>query len=465
MPSDGEPRPLGPRSLKHPAKTLIVKGKDMKHSRSVSAAIALFAIASLTACSSGAAKSESSASDAASGDKSITVWVMQDDFTDETLNAINAKFEEETGAKAKVEVQQWDGITTKITTALATSTPPDILDLGNTMVSSFAASGGLLDLTADKADLAAGNTWIGGLEDPATIDGKLYAVPAFAAARAVIYNKQMWADAGITAVPTTWEELTAALDTLAAKHAGEADFSPFYLPGQNWYSGLQFIWDAGGDVAMEEGGAWKGTTSSDKSVEGLKNWMEFQNKYSSEASRTVDTVNPDMSQILAEGKAGAILWNNSPLKKIPELNPELTVDKLGTFPMPGKSGKAQPTMIAGSDWAIAARSQNADLAKKWVKIAASPDIQMEHIFGKQGWIPNSVELLDKAIATPDFPEIQKGFFEAAKNSKATPASPQWATIEGDKSINELFTTLATGAQNPADAAKAFDAHLDEVFGQ
>ncbi|THA31682.1 hypothetical protein E6R18_16580 [Streptomyces sp. A1277] len=46
--------------------------------------------------------------------------------------------------------------------------PPDVLDLGNTQVASFAAAGGPMDLTGYAKDLRQGQKWLAGLEDPAT---------------------------------------------------------------------------------------------------------------------------------------------------------------------------------------------------------------------------------------------------------------------------------------------------------
>jgi N,N'-diacetylchitobiose transport system substrate-binding protein len=122
-------------------------------------------------------------------------------------------------------------------------------------------------------------------------------------------------------------------------------------------------------------------------------------------------------------------------------------------------------MTAGSDFAIAAKSKNSALALEWIKIAASPDIQQKWVFGNDGWLPNSVEGLDKAMKSSDFPEVQSGFFEAAKDSRATPGSPNWATIEGDKSVNSFTQSIATGTATPEQAAKTFDQHMDQVFAK
>ena len=427
----------------------------------VSALAAGSLLVSVAACSMGSSSSDSSGDPA---DTTLNVWVMTGDLDDKTVAAINDEFTKQTGAKVKVQTQQWDNIVTKVTTALSTSTPPDVVDLGNTQVPGFAASGGLLDLTKYKSDLQDGNEWLAGLEDPATVDGKLYGVPSFGAARVVVYNKTLWAKSGITEAPTTYEELQADLDKIAADNSGTADFAPFYMPGQYWYSGLQFIWDAGGDIAADDGGTWKGSASSADSIKGLEAWKAFENKYSTNASRSLDEANPDQSQLLATGKTSAILANS--VAPVFTANPDLKDDEIGTFPFPSISGSGtQPSMIAGSDWGIAAKSKNSDLAVKWVKIAASSDIQEKYVYGTNGWIPNSVNLVDSIMSSADFPAQKKGFFEAAKNSKATPASPNWSTIEGDKSINDMFSAIATGSQSVQDAAKTFDSHADEVLAK
>ena len=432
------------------------------------AAVALTIAMGLTACSSagnaggGGGGGTKDVADVKGDGKTLTVWAMTGDYSDKTIAAINKEFEAKTGAKVKVQIQQWDGITTKISTALATNTPPDVLDLGNTQVASYAANGALLDLTPYKKDLAQGQTWLAGLSDPATVDGSLYGVPGFAGARSVIYNKQMWADAGITTAPTTYEELTADLDKVKAKNTAN-DFSAFYMPGQYWYAGMQFVWDAGGEIATEQDGTWKAGFGDAKAQQGLADFKEFANDYSSKASATLNTDSPDMNQVFADEKASAILSTSGTLGLIEQANPEMTADKLGTFPFPGKSGKTQPVMLGGSDWGVAAKSKNTDLALQWVKIASGPDMQSKYVYGDNGWIPNSTDGIKAADST--LSDINKGFFTAALNSKATPANSRWADLEGDQSINDLFSSIVSGSKTPEEAAATFDKAADATLNK
>lgn len=436
----------------------------MRHIRYTAiGALSIAAAVALAGCSSagntaGSDSGPQSVPTTKASDKTLTVWVMEGDYTDATVSAIKDEFTKQTGAKVNVQKQVWDGITTKVSTALATSTPPDVFDLGNTQVAGYAAAGGLLDITSYKDDLAQGQTWLTGLSDPATVDGKLYAVPGFAGTRAVIYNKKIWSAAGVTKAPTTFAEFTADLDKIKAKNTA-SDFSPFYQPGQYWYGGMQFVWDAGGDIATSKNGTWTAGFGTPEAQKGLTAFKEFQNKYSTVASRTLDNVSPDFNQIFADGKTSAILNVNGAVGLIEKINPSLQDSDFGSFPFPGLSGKSQPVMLGGSDWGIAAKSKKTDLALAWAKIAASPTIQNKYVYGGDHWIPNSTEGIKAADSS--LSDLNKGFFEAALNSKATPASGAWATIEGNKTINDLFSEVTSGRTTVAEAADRFDSVADK----
>ncbi|MEY9861150.1 N,N'-diacetylchitobiose transport system substrate-binding protein [Catenulispora sp. GAS73] len=420
-----------------------------------------------TACSSSASGGTSStggaqpAAVAGSGSgagKTLTVWYMDGDLSTEAQKAIDDKFTAATGAQVKVEIQQWDGINTKIATALAQDNPPDVIEIGNTDVPLFAASSGLTDITSALPQLQNGQHWLPGLEGPATVDGKSYGAPLFAGNRAVIYNKKIWAAAGITTAPTTFTQLTSDLDAIKAKNPAP-DFSAFYFPGRYWYGALQFVWDAGGQLATESGGKWSGALESPQAQQGLTAWKSFVGKYSSAASQDVDTTAPDFNTLFAQGKTATIL--NSNINRILKVDASLK-DDIGTFPFPSATdGKTQPVFLGGSDLAIAAKSKNQSLALAYLKAATDPSVQSSAIVGIDHWIPASSEVIDQTIST--LPDVSKAFFTAAKTSVPTPAVAGWATVESDKSINDFFADIATGRKSPADAAKTLDAHLSQAL--
>lgn len=425
------------------------------HRRSLVTLAGLLVLATVTACGSSGTDNTATASPAGT---TLTVWLMDGDLSDKAVAAIDDSFTKQTGAKVDIQIQQWDDINTKLSTALAQDDPPDVLDIGNTDVPLYAATGALADITAHRAALSRGQTWLPGLVGPATVAGKLYAAPLFAGNRAVIYNKKIWAAAGVTTVPTTFEALTTDLDKVRAANPAP-DFSAFYLPGKYWYGALQFVWDAGGALATDAGGTWHGALDSTSAQQGLQDWKSFQNTYSTPASRDTDNKTPDQAALFAGGKASAILDSsiNTIVKDAPALK-----GQIGTFPFPSRTaGHNQPVFLGGSDLAIAANSRHQDLAVDYLSAATDPAVQKAAIVGIDGWTPVSTQIIDQSSTL--LPATSAAFLTAARNSVATPAAPGWATIEGDKSINNFFGDIATGRQSPAAAATAFDQHLDQAL--
>ncbi|SEL93132.1 extracellular solute-binding protein [Streptacidiphilus jiangxiensis] len=411
-----------------------------------------------TAC--GSSGTASGAGDSTATSKTLTVWLMDGDLTQTSVNAVNAAFEKATGAKVKVQIQEWANINTRVSTALAQDNPPDVIDIGNTDVPLFAANGALADITAQRADLSAGQTWLPGLVDPATIDGKLYAAPLFAGNRAVVYNKTLWAKAGITSPPATFAQFTQDLGRIGASEAAPG-FSAMYLPGQYWHAALQFVWDAGGQLATKDAsGKWVGGLESPAAQQGLTAWKAFQNAWSPAASRNTDTKTPDQDALFAQGRTATIV--DTGINTILKDNPALG-SQIGTFAFPSVtgSGTTQPVFLGGSDLAIAAKSPNQQLALAYLKAATSQAVQTSAIVGTDHWTPVSTQLLDSTKGL--LPLTSAAFLAAAHNSVGTPATPGWATIESDLSINQFFADIATGRKSVAQAAKDFDAHLDQAL--
>ncbi|GAA4943564.1 hypothetical protein GCM10023238_06850 [Streptomyces heliomycini] len=87
--------------------------------------------------------------------ETLTVWVMDGSSPDQWQKDLAAEFEKKTKAKVEFEVQQWNGIQQKLTTALSEENPPDVFEIGNTQTPAYAKTGGLADLADLKRRSAA----------------------------------------------------------------------------------------------------------------------------------------------------------------------------------------------------------------------------------------------------------------------------------------------------------------------
>ena len=113
---------------------------------------------SVAACGGNDGKDSKDAGPSSWKGQTLTVWTMDGSAPPQWSKDVQAAFEKKTGAKLKFEIQKWDGIQQKITTALSEDTPPDVLEVGNTQTAGYAASGGLMDITSLKSSLG-GDDW------------------------------------------------------------------------------------------------------------------------------------------------------------------------------------------------------------------------------------------------------------------------------------------------------------------
>jgi N,N'-diacetylchitobiose transport system substrate-binding protein len=232
--------------------------------RRVASAIVLAAAVALSAgaCGSSGGSSKGSAIGTDGKGKTIKVWLQSDAQKGwpAVVDQATQRFEAATGAKVQVDWQQWSNYTTKLDSTFAGSTGvPDVVELGNTQTASYIAGGAFKNLTSIKGSFQNSGTWLKGLELSGTSpSGQLQAVPYYAGSRVVIYRKDLWDAAGVTTPPTTLDELNADLDKIKAANSKDANFSAFYMPGKYWYAAMSFVYGAGGTIASQSGGAWKG---------------------------------------------------------------------------------------------------------------------------------------------------------------------------------------------------------------
>ncbi len=436
-------------------------------------ALGLAAVLGIAACSSGGATSAPSAStggpsaapttapSTAPEARTLTVWLMNGSASDDLVKALNTEFEAaHPGVTVKYEVQQWNGIVSRLNGALAAPQPPDVVETGNTQTANYAAAGALMDVTDKRADLGGGTSadgtsadelWLGGLNDSSMWDGKLLAVPFYAGNRIVIYNKDQFAAANIDpASITSKDKLIAAAKKLQEANKSVADYSGLYIPGQNWYALMSFIEDRGGHIAVNESGTWKGTLDTPEAQAGIQDYVDYF-KAGSTGPADNDEANPEQATVMAAGKAGMMIANLWELGYT-ETKDAAIKGKLGVFAIPSSTdGKTAPVFLGGSNLGIAAGSENPDLALDWVKLLSGEKYQKLMIAA--GNVPNSKNLA--ATATSDNANLSVAAGAAAAGSFVTPQDPRWASVEsGANPLKDMLTKVLTGKASISDAAKA-----------
>src|SRR5713101_413293 len=91
----------------------------------------------------------------------LTIWLMNGSAPQSVVDGVNADFKAKyPNVTVNVEIQQWGDIGTKLDTGFAGSTPPDVMELGNTLVAKYAAAGALEDIGGKKSSFDNSGTWL-----------------------------------------------------------------------------------------------------------------------------------------------------------------------------------------------------------------------------------------------------------------------------------------------------------------
>src|SRR5438477_7387360 len=81
----------------------------------------------------------------------LTVWLMNGSAPQSVIDSVNADFNVKyPKVTVKVEIQQWGDVGTKLDTALGGNNPPDVMELGNTLVAKYAAADALENISGKK---------------------------------------------------------------------------------------------------------------------------------------------------------------------------------------------------------------------------------------------------------------------------------------------------------------------------
>lgn len=240
--------------------------------RSVAALAALALVAAACTSSGSSSTTPTSAGGASPSIAGQTITVLLPPWAN-VPKSILQTFTDQTGVKVDLQVTGWDAIRNKVAIAGAANTPlADVTEFDWSWTGQFGRAGWYLPLQ-DKLDPAV----ISDLQNNGafSIEGNQYAVCYSNDFRISAYNKKMFAAAGISQPPATFDELTTDLQQIKDKGVAanplaiplsategtstawylltlafggqlfDANFAPaFVSPDSGGYKALQFMVDA-----------------------------------------------------------------------------------------------------------------------------------------------------------------------------------------------------------------------------
>ena len=392
----------------------------------------------------------------------LTVWLMTDAQGPDwaaVVSAANRAFEaSHPDANVKVEIQTWGDHLTKLDAALAGGRAPDVIELGNTETTKYMAAGALANITSSKARFPNNKTWLKALTGSCTYQARLFCVPYYAGARAVIYRKDHYSAVGMRKAPTSLDQFVGFGKKVMARHKGDANYSALYVPGKYWYAGMAFVYDYGGAIARFKKGKWVGTLNSPQAIAGLTK-MKATVRALSRANRSGTEAN--QWTVFSQGHVGADIANGWEWGLIsdPKIGDPALAPVLGAFPMPSHvKGKYMPTFLGGSDLAIPASSSNRALAVDWIRAYTSTPV-MRQLTSSAGVIPNTTSLLGINASKPTLAP----FARAATSSWFVPTAPNWVNVENAQVLQNMLAEIFTGRRTIKSAADRASAQITQIL--
>jgi raffinose/stachyose/melibiose transport system substrate-binding protein len=373
------------------------------------AAIAVATTMALSAASACGKDSAGSSDGSADGPVTLTWWhnAAQEPGKSVWQGIADGYHKAHPNVSFKVEPAQNEALKTKISVALQSNNPPNIFQQwGGGALATQVQSGKLQDISPQTS------SWIGDLGAAAAgwqVDGKQYGIPYDLHVVGFWYRKDLFAQAGITAPPTSMDELNAAVTKLKA-----AKITPISIGSKDkWPDAFWWEYFALRECALDTvKSTMKDLKMTDpcwvKAGEDLKAFLDttpFQNAF---LGTPAQQGAGSSAGLVANGKAAMELQGDWELPTmIPLATDKNYATKLGWFAFPtvtGGNGTAGVALGGGDGFSCSVKAGAA--CADFLKYIASTEVQTKLVQSNTATLPSNPAAIS-AIADPSLKTVQQ----------------------------------------------------------
>lgn len=417
--------------------------------------IALAAVLSLVLAACGGGGDSSS-----SGPTKITVWHGYQDTEGTAFKALLAQYNKE---HPDVQVSDLyssnDLVLQKVLTAVRGDSAPDVAYMFGSWSPNIAQIPKLVDMSSyvSQPDWK-WDDFYPAERAAATVGNKTVGVPALVDNLAIVYNKKLFADAGIEPpnVNWTWDDFRAAAAKLTDPTKGQYGW---LIPADGsedtvWHY-LPMLWEAGGDLLSQDNK--HATFNSDAGVKAL---TTLQQMAVTDKSVYLDTTNENGPKLMNSGKIGMLVTGPWDLSSLTDIS--YGVQVMPTYP---GSADGHQTISGPDNWVV---FDNGDKRKKaavdFVKWLTAPE-QVKAFSLATGDLPTRTSVGQDQAFVGQLDQKLPGvgvFVENLSNvKKARPTVQQYPAVS--EALGQAIVSVMLGKDQPADAlnaaAKTADAAL------
>lgn len=333
-----------------------------------------------------------------------------------------------TGAHVTLDVvSSPSDLITKLTTAFAANTGPDLFLINYRRVGSF-ASQGVIEATS-------GIDTQGFFDRPLTaftFNNKLLCVPSNASNVVVYYNPSLFTTAGVTVpkVGWKWDDMLAAARALRAEGVSAIGFKPALIRL------APFVWSAGGDFVDDADNPTAIDLSSPEARKAIAFMLELQKTGQSATDRAAQ----DPESAFAAGKIAMYLESR---RAVPGFR---STDGLSFDVAPLPADKTSTSVLHSDGFCVTKISRSKPLARAFIEFVTRA--QGAKILAETG---RTVPIMRDVANSPAFlapgklPASSQVFLDQIASLKPLPRSKHWSEAEdlADEVLTQLFAGKAT----------------------
>lgn len=397
----------------------------------------------MTACG-GSSEPEATDQDTAdAGASGVTLKFQQwwgGELPEGFLQGIVDDYAAESGNTVELLTAPWADTKTAITAGAANNTIADIVSVDGAWLAEFADMGILADIEAAGVDTSVGS-------DVWKVDGTSYVIPINNFVYPMYANMDILKDAGVEAIPQTWDELLAACEKIKAsgKQCFALNLGTTNANGiQNVYGGTG--WSSGINLKNEEGAYEVAGNDGQKELAEFYKKM-YDNGYLYEGMSTLEEA--EMTSNFAAGNCAFTVASTSPMSEFGDVNFETAL-------IPCKDGYDGKHGICYASWAvgISEACENKEAAADFINYLLS---------GKDGEVSASLAatasaMPNSSLANPDYsdaPEQFQSFYELYKENFAI------NEYTGLPNASEVMTTMTNDLVDYLEGNIKVDEMLDK----
>jgi ABC-type glycerol-3-phosphate transport system substrate-binding protein len=299
---------------------------------------------------------------------------------------------------------------------------------------------------------------------PFTIKGTIYGVPENNYVKHVLYNKKLFAAAGVPFPKNdwTWDDFLNAAVKTTDKAKGIAGFAPMGKGGEGGWGFSDFIYQAGGEVETIKDGKAYSSFDSAEALTAAQFLKDLKWKYDVLPAKW-DNGWGDVFNIFGAGQA-AMVFDGDWGRAIAINNLKMDPKDIGIVPMPkGKGPKGrQAGVLGGTYWIINAGTAKTkavqDAAWKWIDFERYDDAGLKDVQSQIDDARANKQFRAQFVYTP----LKSTSTYAMKEKAILAANPDAAVVWGDDAFLSALTATAH-VEPSVEAQKAYDPYLVSVL--